>query len=156
MKKGQSAIFMAFLLLFLLFLGAALTDALFLLERKAYLWQVISSAALIGASEGRDWWAYIEKGEIRLDSPLACSKAKEEIEKGLGVECECVYSPPSSSSCQIYVLEEGGRVDGFPPGSFWEEKEPSVGIYLRYPVRAEITGLEVTISLFAAGSVASP
>ncbi len=156
-EEGQVALAAVMAVALLVVIAAALTDGLYLLVQKAHVQQVASSAALKGASVGRDWWWYTRTGQMRLDGPLACATAEAEVEAELGIDCVCVDSP-TADPCQVMALEEGGTVDGFPPGASWASAEPAVGVYVALPVDTVFLGFllgssQVTVHVFAAAGV---
>lgn len=87
-------------------------------RREALL--AAEAASLAGAHQ-RDWQAYIEAGEVRLDGPAAFDEAQATCQR-LGVACE------------VYVLPTGEGSVLLPNGSLYEPGEPSVLVVAHRPV----------------------
>lgn len=163
-KDGYVALWGVLIFFVLALLAVALTDVYHLEVARAALHQVAGEAALVGASQGRDWAHYTATGYWALNGPVTHAAAERSARASLARHDIVDYD------LQVAVLPEpmGGAVPGFPPVARagigdvrdWSAAEPAVGVYIAADVPTfffgyVVAGTErVTVHAFQAAGVA--
>ena len=169
-ERGQVAVQAVLLILLFFLLAITLVDVYAMLEARNWGYQVAQQAALAGVSQGRDWNSLTNPpctsgpAPIKLDWAAAQSGATDILER------ELIMRGISSAAYDVRVLPdyEGGTISGFPPSTVrlgegrgsWSMSQPSVGVYLSFPVLTFLTSFvgrpTVQINVFASASVHQP
>jgi len=169
-QRGQVAVLAVLLVMLFFLLACVLVDGYELVEARNWGYQVVQQAALAGVSQGRDWSSLATPpcsggpAPIQLDAEPAMAASENILRQ------EMALRDISGYSFSIHVLPgySGGTVAGFPPipvrlgagrGS-WSASEPSVGVYLSFPVSTFLMSFvgrpTVWVEVFASASVHQP
>jgi hypothetical protein len=169
-ERGQVAVLAVLLVVVFFLLASALVDAYALIEARNWGYQAAQQAALAGVSQGRDWSS--------LDAPpcsggpppiqLVTATAQNAAEDLLQQEMDLRGIGSYTSDVRVLPDYSGGTIPGYPPvpvrlgqgrGS-WSVGEPSVGVYLSFPVSTFLMSFigrpVVQIEVFAAASLHQP
>jgi len=167
-EEGQIAVLVAILAMLFVGLASALVDVYVLLEARNWGYQAAQQAALAGVSKGRNWSGMTSDRSclepMRLNVNTARITAEDILQKEMSLNSVSDYD------FDVRVLSDprGGSVADFPPETVrlgsgrgtWSANEPSVGIYLSFPVQTFFMAFfgrsEVQIEVFAASSVRQP
>lgn len=153
-RSGQTTAAGVVLVLLLVVVTSFLTDGLALLTTRQRCLEVASSAALRGASLGRDWNTYLITGQMLLDETTARSEALTTVDAGL----EDLSLIDYTTRVEVIPGPDGGSIPDFPPGKTWSASEPGVGVYIEARVNTVWMGLvngggPVVVHAFAAAGV---
>lgn len=170
-ERGQVAVIGLLFLMIFVFIAAALIDTYTVFEARDWGYQVAQRAALAGVSVGRDWsgatnppGGCIGPGPVTLDAASARSAAIRLIDLSMGSRGLAAYT----HDVRVLPAYDGGSVSGYPPSPVrlgsglgnWSADEPSVGIYLTFPVSTFFLSLvgrpTVDVHVFASASVGQP
>ncbi len=172
-EKGQITILGVFVTLIFFLIAAALVDVYTLLEARNWGYQAAQQAALAGVSAGRDWSqgtvdvaeGCLGPGAIELDAAIARSTTIQVLASEMNGRGVMGYS----HDVRVLPDHDGGSVEGYPPRprrlgegrGDWSAEEPSVGVYLTFPVStflmsAFVGRSSVQLKVFAAASVGQP
>ncbi len=167
-ESGQIAVLVVILAMLFIGLVGALVDVYVLLEARNWAYQAAQQAALVGVSKGREWSGITsDRGclePMTLNEGTAHSEAESLLQKEMNLRGISDYNH------EVRVLPDanGGSVSGFPPETVrlgesrgsWSMSEPSVGVYLSFPVQTFLMPFfgrpQVQIDVFAAGSIHQP
>ena len=167
-ESGQIAVLIVVLAMLFIGLAGALIDVYVLLEARNWGYQAAQQAALAGISRGRDWSGITsDRGclePMTLNEGTARSEAESLLQKEMNLRGISDYD------YDVRVLPDavGGSVSGFPPQTVrlgegrgaWSASEPSVGVYLSFPVGTFLMPFfgrpQVQIDVFAASSIHQP
>ena len=167
-ESGQIAVLIVILAMLFIGLAGALIDVYVLLEARNWAYQATQQAALVGVSKGREWSGITsDRGCLEpmiLDEGTARSEAESLLQQEMNLRGITNYDH------EVRVLPDaaGGSVSGFPPQTVrlgegrgaWSMSEPSVGVYLSFPVQTFLLTFfgrpQVQIDVFAAGSIHQP
>ena len=171
-ESGQVVILGILILLVLIFLTAALIDAYSIYEARDWGYQVAQQAALAGVSVSRDWAGVTQPPGAGCTGPVAITLNEAEARNKADqvVQLEISSRGLISYTRDIRVLPDydGGTISNFPPSPVrlgnslgqWSANEPSVGVYLSFPVSTFLLSFAgrptVDVHVFASASVAQP
>ena len=167
-ESGQIAVLIVVLAMLFIGLAGALIDVYVLLEARNWAYQAAQQAALVGVSKDREWSGITsDRGclePMTLNEGISRSEAESLLQQEMNLRGITNYDH------EIRVLPDaaGGSVSGFPPQTVrlgegrgaWSMSEPSVGVYLSFPVQTFLLTFfgrpQVQIDVFAAGSIHQP
>jgi len=167
-ESGQIAVLIVILAMLFIGLAGALIDVYVLLEARNWAYQAAQQAALVGVSKGREWSGITsDRGcleRMTLNEGISRSEAESLLQQEMNLRGITNYD------YEVRVLPDaaGGSVSGFPPQTVrlgegrggWSMAEPSVGVYLFFPVQTFLMPFfgrpQVQIDVFAAGSIHQP
>jgi len=169
-ERGQVAVLAVLLIIVFVLAASALVDAYALLEARSWGYQAAQQAALAGVSQGRDWSSLDTPpcsggpAPIRLVAATAQNAAEDLLQQEMDLRGIGSYT----SDVRVLPDYDGGTISGYLPvpvrlgegrGS-WSVTEPSVGVYLSFPVRTFLMSFvgrpTVQIDVFAAASIHQP
>ena len=168
--RGQIAVSFVVLVMLFFLLAAALVDAYSLLEARNWGYQAAQQAALAGVSQGRDWSGLVSPpctggpAPIQLDGATAQTAATLFLKQEMNQRGIYLYA----SDIRALPDYEGGTISGYPPvrvrlgqgRGYWSMSQPSVGVYLSFPVSTFLMSFVgrplVQVDVFASASVHQP
>ena len=167
-ESGQIAVLVVILTMLFIGLTGALVDVYVLLEARNWAYQAAQQAALVGVSKGREWPGITsDRGCLE---PMILNEGTSRSEAESLLQQEMNLRGITNYDHEVRVLPDaaGGSVSGFPPQMVrlgegrgaWSMSEPSVGVYLSFPVQTFFLAFfrrpQVQIDVFAAGSIHQP
>ena len=169
-ERGQVAVQAVLLVLLFVLLPIALVDGFSLLEARNWGYRAAQQAALVGVSQGRDWGGLVSPpctggpAPIQLDGATAQAAATLLLQQEMNQRGIYIYD----SDIRVLPNYNGGTISSFPPvpvrlgegRESWSMSQPSVGVYLSFPVLTFLTSFvgrpTVQINVFASASVHQP
>ncbi len=169
-ESGQAAVLAVLLVMVFVLLASALVDGYSLLEARTWGYEAAQQAAMAGVSQGRDWNSLATPpcsggpAPIRLVSSTAASVSTTFLNRELAQR----GVPNAVYDVRVLPNYTGGSIAGFPPSPVrlgagrgsWSTTEPSVGVYLSFPVTTFLMSFvgrpTVQINVFASASVHQP
>jgi len=167
-ESGQIAVLVVVLTMLFTGLAGALIDVYVLLEARNWAYQAAQQAALMGVSKGREWSGITSDRGCLEAMTLNEGTARSEAESLLQQEMNLRGIANYDHDVRVLPDAAGGSVSGFPPQTVrlgegrgtWSSSEPSVGVYLSFPVQTFLMPFfgrsQVQIDVFAAGSIHQP
>ncbi len=167
-ESGQIAVLIVVLAMLFTGLAGALIDVYVLLEARNWAYQAAQQAALVGVSKGREWSGITSERGCLEPMTLNAGTARSEAESLLQKEMNLRGISDYDHEVRVLPGAVGGSISGFPPETVrlgegrggWSMSEPSVGIYLSFPVQTFLMSFfgrpQVQIDIFAAGSIHQP
>ena len=167
-ESGQIAVLIVVLAMLFTGLAGALIDVYVLLEARNWAYQAAQQAALVGVSKGREWPGITSDRGCLEPMTLNAGTARSEAEGLLQKEMNLRGITNYDHEVRVLPDASGGSVSGFPPETVrlgegrgdWSASEPSVGVYLSFPVQTFLMPFfgrpQVQIDVFAAGSIHQP
>jgi len=167
-ESGQIAVLIVILAMLFIGLAGALIDVYVLLEARNWAYQAAQQAALVGVSKGREWSGITTNRGCLEPMTLNAGAARTEAENLLQMEMNLRGITNYAHEVRVLPDAAGGSVSGFPPETVrlgegrggWSMFEPSVGVYLSFPVQTFLLPFfgrsQVQIDVFAAGSIHQP
>ena len=167
-EHGQIASLVAVLSMLFIGLAGALIDVYVLLEARNWGYQAAQQAALVGVSKGREWSGITTNRGCLEPMTLNAGTARTEAENLLQMEMNLRGISNYDHDVRVLPDANGGSVSGFPPETVrlgagrggWSATEPSVGVYLSFPVSTFLMPFfgrpQVQIDVFSASSIHQP
>ncbi len=167
-ESGQIAVLVVVLTMLFTGLAGALIDVYVLLEARNWAYQAAQQAALVGVSKGREWSGITSDRGCLEPMTLNEGTARSEAEGLLQQEMNLRGITNYDHDVRVLPGAAGGSASGFPPQTVrlgegrgsWSMSEPSVGVYLTFPVQTFLLPFighpQVQIDVFAAGSIHQP
>jgi len=167
-ESGQIAVLVVVLTMLFIGVAGALIDVYVLLESRNWAYQAVQQAALVGVSKGREWSGITSNRGCLEQMTLDEGTARSETESLLQQEMNLRGVTNYDHDVRVLPDAAGGSISGFPPQTVrlgegrgnWSMSEPSVGVYLSFPVQTFLLDFfgrtEVQINVFAAGSIHQP
>jgi len=167
-ESGQVAVLIVILAMLFISVAGALIDVYVLLEARNWAYQASQQAALVGVSKGREWSGITSNRGCLEPMTLNAGTARSEAESLLQQEMDLRGITNYDHDVRVLPGATGGSISGFPPQTvrlgegrgIWSSSEPSVGVYLSFPVQTFLMPFfgrpQVQINVFAAGSIHQP
>jgi len=167
-ESGQVAVLIVILAMLFIGVAGALIDVYALLEARNWAYQASQQAALVGVSKGREWSGITSNRGCLEPMTLNAGTARSEAESLLQQEMNLRGITNYDHDVRVLPDAAGGSISGFPPQTvrlgegrgIWSSSEPSVGVYLSFPVQTFLMSFfgrpQVQIDVFAAGSIHQP
>ena len=167
-EHGQIASLVAVLSMLFIGVAGALIDVYVLLEARNWGYQAAQQAALVGIAKGREWSGITTNRGCLEPMTLNAGTARTEAENLLQMEMNLRGISDYDHEVRVLPDAAGGSVAGFPPETVrlgeghegWSMSEPSVGVYLSFPVGTFLMPFfgrpQVQIDVFAASSIHQP
>ena len=167
-EHGQIASLVAVLSMLFIGVAVALIDVYVLLEARNWGYQAAQQAALVGISKGRKWSGITTNRGCLEPMTLNAGTARTEAESLLLQEMNLRGITNYDHEVRVLPDAAGGSISGFPPETVrlgegrggWSRSDPSVGVYLSFPVGTFLMPFfgrpQVQIDVFAASSIHQP
>jgi len=164
-EEGQTTVAAMLAVLLLVVLAAGGVELARLYSLRLWAYRAAETAAVAGASLGRDYAAYVDQGEIGLETAIAFEAAEETLRQALdskGVSAVANYD------IRVHPQDLPGLYPGFPPVEHagmvpgdWAPTAPGVGVYLELRIVPIMYGwingnAAIPLRVFAAASVVTP
>jgi len=167
-ESGQVAVLVILLAMLFIGLAGALIDVYVLLEARNWAYQAAQQATLVGVSKGRAWSGITADRNCLEPMTLNAGTARSEAQSLLQQEMNLRGIATYNYDVRVLPDAAGGSISGFPPQTVrlgegrgnWSISEPSVGVYLSFPVQTFLMAFfgrpQVQIDVFAASSIHQP
>jgi len=167
-ESGQVVVLGVILAMLFIGLAGALIDVYVLLEARHWAYQAAQQATLVGVSKGRSWSGVTADRGCLEPMTLNATAAGSEAENLLHQEMTLRGITDYAYDVRVLPDATGGSIPGFPPQSVrlgdgrgsWSLSEPSVGLYLTFPVQTFFLAFfgrpQVQMDVFAASSIHQP
>jgi len=164
-ESGQTTAAAMLAVLVLVVLAAGGVELARLGALRLWAYRAAEASAVTGAALGRDYAAYVSKGDVRLDEAAAFAAAEATLRQELDAKG---VGALTSYDIRVHPQNLAGLYPGFPPVAHagmlpgdWAPSAPSVGVYLELRIPPVMYGwingnAAIPLRVFAAASVVTP